>query len=117
MSITQNEQAVRRGFWPKLASVMSRVPFAEELVAAYYCAFDRVTPVRAKAVLLGALAYFILPLDAIPDVILGLGFTDDLTVIATAIAMIRAHMRPEHYDQARETLERMRRNGAPQGAV
>ena len=113
MIITQNEETVRKGFWPKLGKVFAHVPFAEEMVAAYYCAFDRATPLRAKGVLLAALAYFIMPIDAIPDFILGLGFTDDLTVIVTAIAMIRAHMKPEHRDKAREVLERLRRGEAP----
>jgi uncharacterized membrane protein YkvA (DUF1232 family) len=117
MIMTQNERTVRKGFWPKLARVLAHVPFAEELVAAYYCAFDRSTPLRAKGILLAALAYFVLPLDAVPDFILGLGFTDDLTVIVTAIAMIRSHMKPEHRDRARETLERLKRGEAPAQAA
>jgi uncharacterized membrane protein YkvA (DUF1232 family) len=109
MIITQNEETVRQGFWPKLAKVFAHVPFAEEVVAAYYCAFDASTPLRAKGILLAALAYFIMPFDAIPDFILGLGFTDDLTVIVTAIAMIRAHMKQEHRDKAREVVARLKR--------
>jgi uncharacterized membrane protein YkvA (DUF1232 family) len=113
MIITRNEETVRKGFWPKLARVLANIPFAEDLLAAYYCAFDKATPLRAKGILLAALAYFIMPIDAIPDLILGLGFTDDITVIVTAIAMIRTHMRPEHRDKAREVLERLRRGEAP----
>jgi uncharacterized membrane protein YkvA (DUF1232 family) len=117
MIISQNEETVRKGFWPKLGKVFAHVPFAEDVVAAYYCAFDRATPMRAKGILLAALAYFVLPIDAIPDMILGLGFTDDLTVIVTAIAMIRSHMKPEHREKARETLERLRRGETPSSAV
>jgi uncharacterized membrane protein YkvA (DUF1232 family) len=109
MVLTRNEQKVRMGFWPKLAKVFASIPFAEDAVAAYYCAFDRTTPLKVKGVLLGALAYFVLPLDAIPDFILGLGFTDDMAVLLTAISLIRTHMKPEHYDKARETLERLKR--------
>ena len=59
---------VRREFWRKARRVAARLPFAEGLLAAYYCAFDRATPVQVKAALVGALAYFVLPLDAMPDV-------------------------------------------------
>jgi uncharacterized membrane protein YkvA (DUF1232 family) len=108
MILTSNEQKVRSAFWPKLAKVFASIPFAEDAVAAYYCAFDRATPLKVKGILLGALAYFVLPIDAIPDFILGLGFTDELAVLVTAITMIRSHLKPEHYEKARETLARLR---------
>lgn len=108
MILTSNEQKVRSAFWPKLAKVFASIPFAEDAVAAYYCAFDRATPLKVKGILLGALAYFVLPIDAIPDFILGLGFTDDMAVLVTAITMIRSHLKPEHYEKARETLARLR---------
>jgi uncharacterized membrane protein YkvA (DUF1232 family) len=109
MILTSNEQKVRSAFWPKLAKVFASIPFAEDAVAAYYCAFDRATPLKVKGILLAALAYFVLPIDAIPDFILGLGFTDDMAVLVTAITMIRSHLKPEHYDMARETLVRLRK--------
>ena len=55
--------------------------------------------------MLGALAYFVLPIDTIPDFILGIGFGDDATVLMAAIAMVRSHMRDDHYDAAREALK------------
>ena len=112
MIITQNEETVRRGFWPKLGRVLSYVPFAEDAVASFYCAFDTATPLRAKGVLLGALAYFVMPVDVIPDFILGLGFTDDLTVLAAAMGMIRTHLKPVHREQAKGAIERIRRGAA-----
>jgi hypothetical protein len=57
--------------------VVARVSFAEDLVAALYCALDRQTPGYVRATLLGALAYFLLPADTIPDFLMVLGFTDD----------------------------------------
>ena len=89
------------------------MPFAERAVAGYYCAFDPATPVRVKGILLAALAYFIMPVDIIPDMILGLGFTDDLTVLATAYALIQSHMKDEHWEKARQTLEKKRRGETP----
>jgi uncharacterized membrane protein YkvA (DUF1232 family) len=108
MDLTRNERLVRESFWPKLAGVMARLPFAEDVVAAYYCAFDRDTPVKAKGLLIGALAYFILPVDALPDFILGLGFTDDMAVLLTAFNVIRTHLKPGHRERARVALERLR---------
>jgi uncharacterized membrane protein YkvA (DUF1232 family) len=108
-----NEQTVRSGFWPKLGKVAASIPFAEDAVAAYYCAFDRATPLKAKGILFGALAYFVMPIDAIPDFVLGLGFTDDMAVLLAAIGMIRAHLKPVHYDRARATLERLKHGDTP----
>jgi uncharacterized membrane protein YkvA (DUF1232 family) len=79
-----DEQKVQTGFWPKLAGNLARVPFAEDVVAAWYCAFDPATPVKVKGTLIAALAYFILPFDLIPDFLLVAGFTDDLAVLMTA---------------------------------
>lgn len=115
MVLTRNEQTVKQGFFPKLARTLAAIPFAEEAVAAYYCAFDPATPLKAKGILLAALAYFILPIDALPDVIVGLGFTDDMAVLFAAINMIRSHMRPAHRDRARAALDRIRR-GEPVSA-
>ena len=51
---------VRRGFWAKARRVAAGLPFAEDLVAAYFCAFDRETPRHVQAALIGALAYLLL---------------------------------------------------------
>jgi uncharacterized membrane protein YkvA (DUF1232 family) len=99
---------VQREFWRKARRVAARLPFVEDLVAAYYCAFDRETPVQAKAALMGALAYFVGPLDAIPDVLPGVGFTDDAAVLLTALRMVAEHVRPEHRAAARVMLARMK---------
>ena len=69
MVLTSNEQKVRSGFWPKLAKVFASIPFAEDAVAAYYCAFDRATPLKVKGVLLGALVQPVL--NAHPGAISG----------------------------------------------
>ena len=99
-------ERLRDNFWRTAKKAARHVPFMEDVVAAYYCALDRDTPLRAKGILLGALGYFILPTDAIPDMILGLGFTDDVAVLAAALAAIRAHLKPAHRLAAREALAR-----------
>jgi uncharacterized membrane protein YkvA (DUF1232 family) len=98
-----------RRFWTKLRRVLARIPFAEDLLAGYHCALDRDTPTRVRAVLLGAIAYFVLPADAVPDLFVGLGFTDDAAVIAAALTAVGRHLQPKHRAQARESLERLAR--------
>ncbi|MBI1383313.1 MAG: DUF1232 domain-containing protein [Rhizobiales bacterium] len=103
---------VRDGFWRKLAGIAARLPFAEDLVAAYYCTMDPRTPTRVRMTLLSALAYFILPLDTLPDFIVGLGYTDDAAVLALAMRMVSEHIRPPHREAARSALDRLARDPA-----
>jgi uncharacterized membrane protein YkvA (DUF1232 family) len=104
--LAQDRESVRRNFWIKFKQVVARVPFAEDLLAAYYCAFDKETPRHVQASLLGAVAYFVLPADFMPDVLPLLGFTDDAAVLATAIRMVASHITQEHRDAARAALKR-----------
>jgi uncharacterized membrane protein YkvA (DUF1232 family) len=111
--LEHHERTVRESFWPKLARTLSYLPFADKMVAAYYCAMDPATPFKVRGTLLAALAYFIMPFDVIPDIVLGLGFTDDMAVLVTAFTLIRNHMTQDHIDRGRETVERMRRGEPP----
>jgi uncharacterized membrane protein YkvA (DUF1232 family) len=95
---------VRRKFWSTFRRAARYVPFADDLVAAYFCALDPVTPHKVRAVLLAALAYFILPFDAVPDFLAGVGFSDDIAVLVAAITMVRAHITPAHREAARSAL-------------
>ena len=61
--LAKDRESVRKRFWVKFKRVVTKLPFAEDLLAAYYCAFDKQTPRHVQATLLGALAYFILPFD------------------------------------------------------
>jgi uncharacterized membrane protein YkvA (DUF1232 family) len=104
--LAQDRDGVRRRFKSKFKQVVARLPFAEDLLAAYYCAFDRQTPRHVQASLLGAIAYFVLPFDFMPDMLPILGFTDDAAVLATAIRMVATHITPEHREAARAALKR-----------
>src|SRR5689334_9175115 len=97
-------ERVRTRFWSTFRKAARQIPFAEDLVAAYYCALDPATPGSVRATLLGALAYFVLPFDIIPDFIAGLGFTDDAAVLFAAIRMVAAHITPVHREAARRAL-------------
>lgn len=103
-----NEMRVSKGFWPKLARTAARIPFARQVISVYYAGRDPETPTAAKGVMLGALAYFVLPFDAIPDVLAGIGFTDDAAVITAVIATLGANIRSRHRDAAQRALDRMR---------
>src|ERR1700682_872471 len=105
---TRSER-VRKRFWSTFRKAARYIPFADDLVAAYYCALDPKTPHSVRAILLAALAYFILPFDIIPDFIVGLGYTDDATVLLAAIAMVRNHITPIHREAARRALAEKRR--------
>jgi len=106
--IAADEAELLRGFWRKMQSAVAHLPFAEDLLAAYYCAFDRQTPLHVKAVLLGAIAYFILPDDLIPDYIPVIGYTDDAAVLAATVKLVASYITPDHREAARRTLARLR---------
>jgi uncharacterized membrane protein YkvA (DUF1232 family) len=106
--LAEDEQTLKERFWQKLRGLAARLPFAEDLIAAHYCAFDRQTPVHVKAALVGALAYFVLPADLIPDVLPVIGYTDDAAMLACAIKLVASHITPDHREAARQKLARMR---------
>ena len=88
-------------FFQKVLRVAGDIPFVMDMVALYYCMIDDDTPIWAKASIAGALVYFLNPIDLIPDMIAILGYTDDAAVVAGAVATVRAHLHPSHYEQAR----------------
>jgi uncharacterized membrane protein YkvA (DUF1232 family) len=100
----RNQAKVRNGFWRTFRKAASVLPFAEDVAASYYCAMDNETPVRVRGSLLAALAYFVLPMDLLPDFIAGFGFTDDIAVLTYVFSTMRSHLKPSHYDAAREAL-------------
>ena len=105
-----NEMRVQKGFWPKIRRTASRIPFAGQALSVWFAARDPETPTAAKGIMLGALAYFVLPIDAIPDIFAGIGFTDDAAVIGALIATLGANIKRRHKDQADAALERLRQD-------
>lgn len=112
----REERFVRRNFWRKLRANLHRIPFLEELLAAYFCATDPATPFKVKAILFGALAYFVLPVDALPDWLALAGFTDDAAVLAAAIQAVRSNMLPAHWSRAYAALRAETAAAQPDGA-
>jgi uncharacterized membrane protein YkvA (DUF1232 family) len=104
--LAEDRESVRKRFWIKLKQVAAKLPFTEDLLAAYYCAFDKQTPRHVQVALLGAIAYFILPFDFIPDMMPVIGFTDDAAILATAIRLVATHITEDHREAARAALKR-----------
>ncbi len=93
-------------FWKKVKSVALKAGYEviRTALILYYCLCDPDTPAPAKAVIAGALGYFILPIDAIPDVTPVVGYSDDLMALMLAMAIVAAHIKPEHRSKAEEKL-------------
>lgn len=96
-------------FWRKLKATVSYLPGAETFLAAFYAAVDPKTPTTSKAVLFGALGYFIVPVDAIPDIFGAMGYGDDLAVLFAAIKAVESSITEGHRQRASGWLEKLRR--------
>ena len=70
----------------------------------YYTMLDTKTPVWAKITIIAALAYFIIPIDAIPDFTPVVGFADDAGAIAAALGTVSTVMTDEHRQKALDAL-------------
>lgn len=101
-----DNQYSESGFWEKLRQHArpAGAKVIEHALQLYYAARHPDTPAWAKSVVYGALAYFILPMDAVPDLIPGAGYTDDLGVLAMALATIAMRVTPEIREQARQKM-------------
>jgi uncharacterized membrane protein YkvA (DUF1232 family) len=73
----------------------------------FYCLQDRDTPAWAKGVIVGALGYLVLPMDLIPDVIPGIGYSDDLGALVAALGTVAAYVKDEHKSKATGQVNRL----------
>lgn len=103
-TIVRHARIVEQGFWPRLLKLAGRVPFMEDLAAAYYCVIDPATPGRVRGVILAALAWFVLPASVMPEFLVVVGFTNELAVTAIVVRMVRKHLKERHYVRARAAL-------------
>jgi uncharacterized membrane protein YkvA (DUF1232 family) len=108
IELAEQERLVRKGFWPKLRRLAARLPFAEQALTAYYCAFDRQTPHTVRLTLLGALVYFVVPFDAVADFLPLFGLADDAGVLSAALLAVGSHITDSHKHAAQEALGRLR---------
>lgn len=109
--LKRDEANVLANFWRRFGKYAAQIPFAEDLVTAYYCALDRQTPTYVRVALLAALAYFIDPFDVIPDVLPIIGLSDDAAVLAGAIKLVWDNIKPAHREAAHQALARLNEGG------
>ncbi|WP_299791663.1 YkvA family protein [uncultured Shewanella sp.] len=107
MTSDYSNEFSNRGFWSALTKYMKRLgrkslQLALEL---YYAAEDSSTPIWAKSVIYSALGYLILPVDAIPDMVPGIGLSDDITILVAAMATVATHVKASHQLRAEERLK------------
>jgi uncharacterized membrane protein YkvA (DUF1232 family) len=110
-TVRVNEERVERGFLPKIRKVAAKVPFAADALSVWWCARDPETPTAAKGMMLAALAYFVLPTDALPDILPVIGFTDDAAVFAALMAILGRTLKPRHKEAAQAFLRRLADEG------
>jgi uncharacterized membrane protein YkvA (DUF1232 family) len=94
------------GFWEKIKKYAKTAgkEVIEKALYLYYAAQESETPMWAKSVIYGALAYFIFPLDAIPDITPVIGYTDDLGTLAAAIATVSMYITDDVKSKAKQKL-------------
>lgn len=107
VKLRRDRAKVERKFWDKLRKYIRHLPFVGDLIAAYYCAMDAATPLHVKAALFGALAYFIMPIDLVPDAIAWVGFTDDAAMLYAALRIVAPHIKDDHRRQAKVAIDRL----------
>ena len=94
------------GFWNKVKKVAQKAGAKVIYVALilYYELMDPNVSPKEKAIIIGALGYFILPIDLIPDAIPVAGFTDDLAALMAAYAYVKTHLTPDVKFQAQNKM-------------
>lgn len=99
-----------KSFWHKITRFAKKTgsEALEKLLILYYCLKDAETPKKEKSIILAALGYFIMPIDAIPDILPG-GYVDDLGILTMAIAKITTAIKDEHITQAKQKLNKLLR--------
>jgi uncharacterized membrane protein YkvA (DUF1232 family) len=98
------EARIRERLWATVKRAARSIPFMEEVVAAWYCALDPATSTKVRMTLLAALAYFVAPIDFVPDLLPLIGFGDDAAILMTAIGMVRAHITDDHRKAAKRAM-------------
>lgn len=96
-----------KNFWQKISQFAKTAgkEVVEKALFLYYAAQQPSTPLWAKTTIYGALAYFISPIDALPDLTPLLGYSDDLGILAAALITVASHVTDEVKQQARNKMQ------------
>jgi uncharacterized membrane protein YkvA (DUF1232 family) len=100
------DQYSESSFWDKVVGSFKRAGRAliMQSLKLYYAGVSPSTPLWAKSMVFGALGYFISPIDAVPDVIPIVGFSDDAVVLSGAIAAVATYISDSIIEQAKSKL-------------
>jgi len=90
----RGEEEVEEGIWTKLERVGNKINFAKDVKALYSYMRDRYVPWYRKTIVVGALIYFISPIDAVPDLAPLIGYLDDLGVITAVLKFLGSELVP-----------------------
>ena len=101
----KDELLVKEKFENKAKKLVGKIKFLQDAVELYYCAMDPKTETWVKVLAFSALAYFVIPFDAVPDYIPVAGYMDDAGIIASAIKKLSDKVTEEHRTKAKELLE------------
>ncbi|WP_071393027.1 YkvA family protein [Bacillus tuaregi] len=95
------------GLWEKIKKYSKKAGSSAvyAVLLLYYVLQKKEVPKKSKAVILGALGYFILPLDFIPDIAAGIGFTDDIGALVAALWQVSMYIDADVKQQARDRLK------------
>ena len=102
-----NEAYSDEGFWSKVKGYAKKIGSTGLYYALvlYYMSVDENVPFSQKAIVVGALGYLILPIDVIPDALFGIGFSDDIGVMLTALRAVKDSITLDHLKLAEEKLK------------
>lgn len=101
-----SEQYSEESFWDKIKKFGKKAGYKVVYAALllFFCMKDGKVPKWAKTVIIGSLAYFISPMDAIPDVVPVAGFTDDLGSLVAALGIVAVYINDEMKEKAKAKL-------------
>ena len=111
------EEYSEDSFWEKIKGVLKTagLPLIYKALQLYYVMLKPECPMHIKAAIVGALGYFISPIDLIPDIIPIVGFTDDLGAVASALLLAHMYIDEEVKRKARETIDNIFGKGTSDG--
>ncbi|NME71169.1 YkvA family protein [Flammeovirga aprica] len=106
-SVKFSSKFTEKGFWEKLGKYSQKagMKLTFYAITLFYTMIDEDTPSGSKLMIMGALGYFIFPLDLIPDIAPGIGFTDDLVALTGAFVNVAMHVKPEHKQNALKKMQ------------
>jgi uncharacterized membrane protein YkvA (DUF1232 family) len=93
----EGKEYIEENFWSKIERVGSKLSFAKDIKALYNYFIDPSISWYRKSIVVGALVYFIFPIDSIPDIAPLIGYLDDLGVITATIKFLGSEL-TQFYD-------------------